>query len=318
LAINGMSMNRNKILAGCLVIGYSCSVSAGGSGFPFMRMETGARPAAMAGAFTAMPSDPYGLNCNPASLSGIQNRLASITYTDYFMDIQMGWLGYCQSVEKIGNLSASIGYLNYGELQRTDILGGNLGSFSASDILLTLGLARPFRGNWAYGLTLKMARSQLAEFSSEAVACDAGLILHVPGQLLHAGLAVRNLGASLSKFDQTREQVPLTYLAGISKQLAHLPLVFNIDLIRYHHDASRTLAGFYWASGGEFTLSEYVKFRFGYHSKGSDQRLTEGGDRFSGVSLGLSIRIRGFVIDYASVFSGPLKSISHFTFSAVL
>ncbi|MBN1895475.1 PorV/PorQ family protein [bacterium] len=308
-------MMKKALLAGCLMIG-CCPILAGGSGFPLMRMEPGARLTAMAGAFTAVPADPYGLNCNPASLSGMQERLASLTYTDYYLDLQMGWLGYCHPMTEIGTLSASILYLNYGEMQRTDILGGNLGSFSASDMMLTLGLARSFRENWAYGLTLKMARSQVAEFSSEALACDAGLILHVPGQLMHAGLAVRNLGTSLSKFDQIRENLPLTYRAGISKQLAHLPLVFNVDLIRYHHNAARTLMGFYWASGGEFTLSEHVKFRFGYHSRGSDQRLTEGNDRFSGASLGFSVRVRGLVFDYASVFSGPLKSVNHFTFSA--
>jgi len=311
-------MKRIMLRAGFLAIGCCSCLLAGGSGFPFMRMETGARPAAMAGAFTAVPADPYGLNCNPASLNGIEDRLASITYTDYFMDLQMGWLGYCHPVRKIGNISASVHYLNYGELERTDILGENLGSFSASDIMLTVGLARLFREKWAYGLTFKLARSQLAEFSSEAVACDAGLILDVPSQLMHVGLAVRNLGSSLSKFDQVWEKLPLTYRAGLSKQLAHLPLVFNIDLIRYHHDEARTLAGFYWASGGEFTLSEHVKFRFGYHSKGSDQRLTEGSDRFSGASVGFSIRIRGYVIDYASLFSGPLKSVNHFTFSTRL
>ena len=57
------------------------------TGFDFLRVDMGARPAAMGGAFVAVTTDLHGLIYNPASLLGIDDWDASFTFHDYLLDI---------------------------------------------------------------------------------------------------------------------------------------------------------------------------------------------------------------------------------------
>ena len=114
-------------------------------------------------------------------------------------------------------------------------------------------------------------------------------------------------------FLNRHEKLPTSYRFGLSKRLEHLPLLLNLDLIRFQYEKSSSLGGMYWAMGGEFTLSEHVFARWGYHSRGREEKDLLGNNRFAGVSFGLGLHTRTLSIDGGFNQLGMLGSLSQFS-----
>jgi len=293
-----MQVRWRNIIIISMLIPFVLWAEDGRSGFDFLRWDMGARPASMGGAFTAVSGDLYGLRYNPASLVGSHNRDVSFTYLNHLFDINSGFVGFNQSIGRFGLMGLGVFYTHYGEMRRTDITGENLGSFAPMDLAVTMAVADSLPGGFQYGVSLEYIYSRIDSYSSSAIAGGVGLIYHIPSQNMNLGLSVTNAGGALSSFVKVKEKLPLTYRLGVSKHLAHLPLLLNFDLIRYQYEESGKLGGFYWALGGEFTLSESVYLRWGYNSRGSEEKVGATSDRFAGVCFGLGFRFEGYQVDY--------------------
>ena len=83
------------------------------AGYHFLRTHVGARPSALAGAFTAISGDIYSMYYNPAGLATIEKRVASATYLNHVLDFQSGFLGYAHNLKKHGILAFGINYLEH-------------------------------------------------------------------------------------------------------------------------------------------------------------------------------------------------------------
>jgi hypothetical protein len=117
----------------------------------------------------------------------------------------------------------------------------------------------------------------------------------------------------MKAFIDEREKLPITYRLGVSKGLAHLPLLLNFNLIKYHYDDSKLSLGLYWAIGGEFTITDNFFIRWGYHSRGSEEKVGNNSDRFAGVSLGFGLFLQRYRLDYGFSSFGALGSMNTFT-----
>jgi len=287
--------------------------SAGRAGFDFLRSEIGARPAAMAGAFAAVTGDLNGLAYNPASLGGMDRRQAAFTYVRHVLDFQSGFAGYTQKVPGAGQAALGIYYMNYGKFTWRDILGEETGSSTPFDLLVSAAYADSLPFHLRYGISLKYIRSTIAEYWSDALAASLGLIYSIPGQRMTIGAGIFNMGKGMHAFLDTREHLPVSYRIGISKHLAHLPLMLCIDLVRYQYEKSKTFGGMYWIVGGEFTLSEHAFLRWGYHSRGQEEKDSSGNNRFAGLSFGLGLRYGTLAIDGGMNQLGMLGTISQFS-----
>ena len=60
----------------------------------WLKLETGTRPIAMGGAYTAAGNDISGIPYNPASLAFIRNQSAFLSQTKYVADISYNVIGY--------------------------------------------------------------------------------------------------------------------------------------------------------------------------------------------------------------------------------
>ncbi len=297
------------------------SVSAGSmqnAGFEFLRSEIGARPVAMAGAFVSVPGDLHGIAYNPASLVAVQDQSIAITYVDHLADFKAGFVGFGKLIPEIGMLGFSITYMNYGSMQRTDILGNDLGSFTPGDILFSGTYGRRIGTNLHCGASLKFIHSKIDQYVATALAGDLGVIYRIPEKDVDLGFSVLNLGTSLNAFMDEHEKLPTEYRIGVSNQLAHLPLLINLNLIKYPDQDSDFLGGIYWALGGEFTLSENLFLRWGYNSRGIEEKVNSSRDRFAGVSLGLGIHYQKYRFDYSFSSYGLVGTINQLTFETEL
>ncbi len=312
--MNEVFMRRTLFIFYIILISFSMinhSRAAEMTSFDFLRTHIGARPSALAGAFTAISGDIHAMFFNPAGLADIDQRVASTTYLNHVLDIQSGFVGYAQPLKGIGTVAGGIHFIDYGSFDKTDQNGEKYGSFGANSFVLTGSLGRLILPGLLSGINLKYIRSSIDQYSAQAFALDLGLLYQAPfSENLNIGLAVLNLGQSTSAFIKTREDLPLKIAAGFSKKLAHLPLLFNLNLYKFIDD------DFQFSAGGEFTLSENLFLRLGYNSIGRDQRVKSDYDAISGFSLGLGFRRNHYHLDYGFSSLGQVGSLNRITFSA--
>ncbi len=265
---------------------------AGRTGFEFLRTYVGGRPAALGGAFLTITGDVQSVYYNPAALTTLNSRQLSFSYLNHFVDFQSGFFAYSTDLPNLGRVGFAGHYLSYGEFDRTDEFGNESGTFSAGSLLIMADYAERLSPNLSAGFSLKFIRSSIAEFSSTAFAGDIGLLYEVPSQQLAFGVGVFNLGTVTSAFVETKDDLPISIRAGVSKKLEHLPLQILLEGYRYSDEDPEFVVG------GEFELTPFLFLRLSYNSLGQDQKIGQNGDRFAGVSIGT-----GIVLDKSKAFS---------------
>ena len=288
-------------------MGYSSEMA----GFNFLRTDVGARYSALAGAAVAIPGDVHSVYYNPAGLAILGKRVASATYLKHVLDFHAGFMGYAQQVKGIGVIGGGINYIDYGTFDETDDQGKKSGrTFGANNFVVTASLSNVLFSHLLAGASVKYIRSSIDQYSAEAYAFDLGLIYRVPFTSdLDIGLAVLNIGQSVSAFIDTKEDLPLKLIGGFSKRLAHLPLLFNASIYKHIDD------DFQFNIGGEFTLIEGLFLRFGYNSTGRDQKVKGDLDSIAGFSLGFGFHWNYYNLDYAFSSMGEVGSLNRVTFS---
>lgn len=310
-----------------LLMGVSCLQAQNAVGFDFLRTFVGARPAAMAGAFVAMPGDIHNLAYNPAGLTELEpKRHGTATYLNHLLDFQSGFLAYAQPFQQ-GTIAAGVHFFDYGQLEGKDESGNATGDFGANSVAFSVGYARRFFDSGALqnlllGGAAKFIRFQIDNFTSTALALDLGMIYMIPSQQLTIGLAVFNWGTTTSAFIETKDDLPLNYQIGISKKLAHLPLTYSISLAKFSDDDFDVhvggiddiqINGIDLRLGGEFILTEQLFLRLGYSTVGQDQKVDTGKDRLAGVSLGLGFKANSINVDYSFSSFGEVGSLNRVT-----
>jgi len=159
------------------------------SGFSFLRIEPGARASALAGSFGAyIGNDPNTFFYNPATINETMEGRLSVSYLNHLSDINLGFISYSRKVPKLGLLVGGLRYLNYGDFERADINGVREGNFGASDVALTLGLAREFSPKLRAGLSLSGVFSGIDDASAQALTIDGGVLYTFPSQQIVIGI----------------------------------------------------------------------------------------------------------------------------------
>jgi hypothetical protein len=284
--------------------------------FSFLRNDASARAAALAGSFITVADDPNTIFYNPAGLATITERRASIGFFKQLMDINAGCASYSTDVEDIGRFGAGILYTNYGSFTETDAVGNTLGTFSANDLAVSFGYATSLEENVYVGAAVKFIYSGIAGYTSTAAAADLGVLYTIPDARVAVGGSIRNLGAQLSTYNGTREQLPLDVTIGASVVPKGLPLLLNVGFHRLADEASTIGERFrFFTVGGEFTLSRVLKLRVGFdNAKRKDFKIGSSAD-LAGFSAGLGILVSDYTIDYALSSLGKAGSLHRLSVS---
>lgn len=290
---------------------YGYSQTAGTTSFEFLRNQYSARGAAMGGNLMAVKNDIHGILYNPGTLAGNSDRQWQISYIDHLLDFKSGFLAYSQPLKSVGNVYAGILYFNYGSFDETDEFGDKTGrSFNASEFALTTGFSNHLGNGFDYGIGVKFLYSSLDTYNASALSLDAGLLYDVPiMENLTLGLAMLNLGTMINKYTTEKEKLPLIVQFGFAKKLEHLPLLLTGSLqdITVSQDNSTDFLKRF-ALGGEFDISEIIKFRLGYQHQINQDVKPVGRTILSGFSLGLGIMWQQFRLDYSYSNFGDLGS----------
>ena len=292
----------------CLLVNINQSVAQSAVGFDFLRTLVGAKPAAMGGAFVAMPGDIHNIFYNPAGLSHLDKRQATVSYLNHLLDFQNGFLAYAQPLYH-GTFAAAVNFFDYGNFEGKDINNQDTGSFNSNSLVLSTSYAQEltYVKNLSVGGSAKFVRFQIDNLSSTALAFDFGVMYEIQDQRVSFGAGVFNVGTTTSAFIDTKDDLPLNFQFGAAKQLEHLPLLVSGSVLKYKDDSVD------FRIGGEFTLSEQLFLRLGYNSVGQDQKVGADKDKFAGVSFGLGFKLNTFNFDYSFSSFGEVGSLNRIT-----
>ncbi|MEA2030996.1 MAG: PorV/PorQ family protein [candidate division Zixibacteria bacterium] len=296
-----MKSYSSKILSLLITIGIICSSisageidsKAGTSGFPFLKINIGARSVAMGGAFTGLADDESALYYNPAGIVSLEKNRYIAGYHNYFVDMQSGFLGYIRKYRENLSIGWWASYLNYGDFIRTDQTGTVLGDFSGGDLLLAVSAASRRGYNFSYGGTVKFIFESVEEYTATGLAIDAGIHYSRLRNRLRFGLTVKNLGLQLSSLGDEKDPLPLTLRTGIALRPRGLPFTLSGDII---FPADNDIV---FAFGGEYWEFQPFFFRMGWNSFGSNYRTSDSEDSWAGLGIGIGFDIKQMQISYA-------------------
>jgi hypothetical protein len=294
----------------------------GTTSFSFLKIETGARPAAMGCAFVSVSDDLNALWWNPAGISLLEARSGMTTYRNYFAGAQSGMVAYAQPFKPWGVAGGSIVYESSGETDKTDDDGAVLGTYSSNMVWGTASFARSFTNTGrllpflllpqqsAVGVSLKYLYMNIDDYYSMALAMDIGVlhkVLYNKGITL--GLVAQNLGFQVKPFIEKRERLPMVLRAGVSYPPQYIPLTLSLDMVKPIDNY------LYFSLGGEFKMTENIFLRAGYSFNRKDDWVIDSEqDKFMGAGLGVGLHWRKYAIDYAYAPAGQLGSVNRFSF----
>ena len=302
----------------------SSAVSAqdqGGTIFRFLSISSDARSAGLGGFQAAIISPNSSQSIiNPAFLNRSETDRVHLSYLNHLGDIRFGTANYAKELPGIGNVSATLRYLSYGDLTRLDEFGNDIGSASANDIALTLGLGSSVTSRLSYGVSVSGIYSSLVGYRSSAISFSGGLIYNFPDRETAFGAYLNNAGSQITTYNGISEPLPLNLALGIVHRLQYIPVRLHLTLkklndwpLEYIDDEQNP--SFFEAlprhilGGAEFLFGDRVTARIGYDSWLNSQAGT--GKRLDGAGLSFSIGIHlnTMDIDFSRTSFSDLGSV---------
>ncbi len=213
-----MKLYFNLIICLFFLSSFITSLSAtysGNASCEFLKLNPDPKITAIAGSYlTKFPS----IN-NPACLANLYQSKLLISHTEWAQDIKYSYLLF-SSPFNFGNLGFGLTHLGYGKIQGIDMYQNEYSIPDSYDMLLTISYAKTvaieipvYKEFGSFGTNLKFIKSQLAEYSAEAVALDLGAVINIglitgieKIERLRTSFLYKNLG---SKIKYVKKEYPL-------------------------------------------------------------------------------------------------------------
>ncbi len=293
--------------------------SAGTTSAAFLKIGVGARPSAMAGAYTALSDDAYAVYWNPAGLALGPGKTLVFTHNDYFQGLGQEYFGFTLPGEETGLFKSgplARGTLGLGldyfytpkDMERRSGLNEAdplvpispvEGKFSAYDMAFSAAYGFSYGQDLRLGAALKFIRQSIDNEAGNTVALDLGALCDFNwlDRQFTAGFAVQNFGPGI-KFVSRSFDLPLTFRAGISHRIYQKGLLLSADLVKPIDNYPSLAVGL------EHPLPGGLALRTGYRYRQHGNEL----GAWSGFSAGLGFVYDQFSFDYAFSPFGDLGS----------
>jgi hypothetical protein len=293
--------------------------------YQFLNLAQSARQAALGGkTVTVVDYDVNQAFYNPATINEKMSNRLSTNFGNYYGEVTYGTAAYAYTYDKhLQTFHAGVSYINYGSFEGRDELGNPTSDFTGSEAALSLGYAYNLPWTDVYmGVNAKLISSTLESYNSWGAAVDLGLLYIDTQNDINYGLALRNLGAQITPYADTREKLPLSIDAGISQLLENVPIRWHMtfenlqqwnigfsnpnraqgsldgstqeEKVSFFNNALRHLI-----LGAELFPEKGFNIRLGYNfRRGEELRIIEQ-RHFSGISVGFGLRIGKIKFDYS-------------------
>ena len=302
-------MRRSCIPALVLCLAMAPRVAgADPAGFAFLEVPSGARAAALAGAYTSLAQGAEAVFWNPAGLQGTRGVELMATHVELFQgmrDDQFVVAGRHFG----GGLAASVRAQYTEAIPERDAIGNLIGTFGSHDLEFAVGYGRPIAPGLTLGANAKYIRERIANASAGTYAFDVGAGWEAGPAGLRLGFAALNLGPSAAfTIDGTKGApvpLPTAFQSGVSYAV---PLSATLTLggaLEGRFTNGRTGVGLV---GAELTApGAGAALRLGWRAN----------DTSSSLSVGAGYTLRAVRLDYAFVpFKDDLGDTHRFSLAA--
>ena len=263
----------------------------------------------MGSAVSGLVNDGTGISSNPSTLSSVPLSW-QFTYTSFVLDIYSTTGFVILNAPVKGKYAVMIHYLDYGSFTERNYKGEDTGNFSVSDLNISLAYGTKLTRKLSAGASLSVAHSNLNLLSANAILGSIGILYYDSNSSLAIGFSYNNFGTLLSGYKTEDEPLPRTFIIGVSKHLAHLPMILSFDVYQAYKDE------YIARIGGEFYFHNRFFLRWGTSSRRfqiNTQQTFK--DFLAGSSTGVGIKLSRFHFDLAFMSFGNIGTISSISIS---
>lgn len=219
-----------------LLVSLSLFAQIGGNNsFQSLNLAFNARSAALGNDFITVKDRDQNLGVqNPSLYNSKMNKAFGFNHAVLASGINYGMLNYVRSLDTNRTLAFNFRYVNYGNMDRLDEAGTNIGKFYAGDFIIGSGYAKQLNPYMSIGLNLNLIYSQLESFSSFGMVGDFGTSYQFKKSATFVTAVAKNIGYQIKPYIKgTERSMPGTEIQlGISHKLKHAP--FRFSLLAHH------------------------------------------------------------------------------------
>lgn len=314
----------------------------GNTGYSFLNLVSSARVGAVGGNMIAVKDNDLSLGMyNPSLLNKSMDQTFSLSYVNYFGDINFGFASYAKHIDSVATFAATFHYLSYGKFEERDNIGEKTGEFTLGDYVLTLGAAREIDSAFSIGANLKTIYSDYYLYNSFGMAVDLAGTYEFKKVGFTTALLIKNVGFQFKPYQQgNREKLPFEIQLALSQKLKHAPFRFSLafenlqkrDLSYVDPTLKPTtdpatgeeipvkLPGFgdklmrHVVIGAELVTKNFF-IGLGYNYKRRKELRLQDRGGLSGLSFGLGMRIKKIQFSYALATYNQAGLSNHITVS---
>ncbi|MEI7542790.1 MAG: PorV/PorQ family protein [bacterium] len=250
---------------------------------------TGAKSAALGGAYSAISGDVESLWYNPAGIAELPYMSIMFSHIISIGDINYEYLAFGMPIGKSLAWGASINY-SYSQDNSYDESALPGETFKTTNLIFLAGLAMNF--DWFdIGLSLKIINESIASQSQTGYALDAGFIAHIIESYLDMGLTLRDFeGKVTNSSNLVSTPADISIQIGIAEKKLLQGLLLTQEY-SYYPEYKINI----FSLGVQETIdinNAQLDLRAGYDIRANQI------DTGTGISAGMGIRFNGFAIDY--------------------
>ena len=303
----------------------------GSCGAQFLKIGVGSRYQAMGEASVAVANDVYSMYWNPAGLADIEDWSFGFTRVNWFMDIDVDYVGIAHYFDDVGVVGVSVSVLSMDDQEITTFeqQTGTGDFYSASSYCVGLSYARQLTNRFAFGGSLKYVGERIHNENASTYAFDFGTLLYTGYRSLRMGMSISNMGPELQfsgsdldiSYDEREGEGNNNPIGAQVKTTSYdMPMMFRVGMaydMEMGANAMMTISGELkhpsdmqqqGALGTELVFSDKYFLRAGYKFRYDEEGLTIGG----GLSTQMS-NSTTMIIDYAWQDFGRLESTQRFS-----
>ncbi len=293
------------------------------TGLQFLKVDVGARAAAMGGAFMMVGDDANAMFYNPGGIAFMQNDFDFFAArTEWIADIAYTAGGLVTNFGNWGNVGINLTTCDYGDFIGTRVAETEKGFVETG--MLDIGAyavgvtyAKTLTNKFTVGGQIKYAAQHLGEnllANGETIenkvsglAYDFGTIFYPGFKSFRMGMSIRNFSPQF-KYQNTAFELPLKFTIGFAMDVLDFigehnnSLLIAFDAIHPRDYTERIHLG------GEYLFMDMIALRAGYKFNYDEEGLT-GGVGFKSNFGGLDIKV-----DYSYSDFGIFNAVNRFSF----
>ncbi len=216
------------------------------TGFRFLELAVGSRPAAMGEAYTSLATDATAVYWNPAGLARMEGIKLHLTHSEWFEDVRHEYIGAGMRIGRHA-VGGAVSGIFTGSMDRRDDKGRQIGTYGYYDLAAAFSYAYEARADLWVGGTFKFLREGIDRHSGNGFAFDLGGQWALPWEGVTAGAALRHLGPGITVNSEETE-LPTVFQGGLSFRRRVMAsggaILVSVEARKSREDDANLLYGF--------------------------------------------------------------------------